>query len=244
MRSRVGVRRLRPGRRWTAVGWRPRGSRLAACASTAPRAPSSASTYRSLLAIGEFRTLFVNNCVVMMSVAASGLALGTITYEATRSAVLSGLSMFGGPLVSLVVSQLLLASSDRVRTRTALMGQMSAALVSDTLQLVPGLPWQARFGLLAIPYAVNAMFSGAKWVIVREIVPDESYILARSAMNLAVGGMQVVGFGVGGLALLWLSPHGLFAVAAVADLMSLVNVRFGLRDRPARADTRDNADGG
>ena len=244
MRSRVGVRRLRPGRRRTAAGWRPRGSRPAACAGTAPRAPSSASTYRSLLAIGEFRTLFVNNCVVMMSVAASGLALGTITYEATRSAVLSGLSMFGGPLMSLVVSQLLLASSDRVRPRTALMCQMSAALVSDTLQLVPGLPWQARFGLLAIPYAVNAMFSGAKWVIVREIVPDESYILARSAMNLAVGGMQVVGFGVGGLALLWLSPHGLFAVAAVADLMSLVNVRFGLRDRPARAGTRDNADGG
>ena len=191
----------------------------------------AALTYRSLFAIREFRVLFLNRCAVVISVAASGLALATITYQATRSAVLSGLSMFGGPLVSLVVSQLLLASSDRVRPRTALIGQMGAALASDALQLVPWMPWQARFGLLAIPYAAFGMFSGTRWVLVREIVPEGSYILARSLMNLAEGGMQVVGYGVGGLALLWLSPRGLFAAAALADLVSLVSVRLGLRDR-------------
>jgi len=204
------------------------------------RVPSATLTYRSLFASREFRVLFLNRCVVVISVAASGLALATITYEATRSAVLSGLSMFGGPLVSLVVSQLLLASSDRVRPRAALMYQMGAALVSDALQLVPGMPWQARFGLLAIPYAAYAMLGGTRWVLVRETVPEGSYILARSLMNLAEGGMQVVEYGVGGLALLWLSPRGLFAAAALADLVSLLNVRVGLRDRPAR--TVPNAD--
>lgn len=195
---------------------------------------TAAHTYRSLFAIREFRVLFLDRCVVVISVAASGLALATITYEQTRSAVLSGLSMFGGPLVSLVVSQLLLASSDRVRPRTALMGQTGAALASDTLQLVPGMPWQARFGLLAIPYVTYAMFAGTRWVLVREIAQEGSYVLARSTMNLAEGGMQVVGYGIGGIALLWLSPRGLFAAAAFADLVSLVIVRFGLRDRPAR----------
>lgn len=195
---------------------------------------SAARTYRSLFAIREFRVLFANFCVVVISVAASGLALATITYEATRSAVLSGLSMFGGPLVSLVVSQLLLASSDVVRPRTALMCQIGAALVSDALQLVPGLPWQARFGLLAIPYAAYAMFGGTRWALVREIVPEGSYILARSTMNLAEG-MQVIGYGVGGLALLWLAPRGLFLFAALADLLALVSVRLGIRNRPACA---------
>jgi hypothetical protein len=192
-------------------------------------------TYRSLFAIREFRVLFLNRCVVMISVAASGLALGTVTYDATRSPVLTGLSMFGGPLVSLVTSQLLLASSDAVRPRTALLAQMAGALVSDALQCVPGMPWQLRFLLLAIPYVVNSMFSGTQWVIVRDIVPGGSYVLARSTMNLAVGAMQVVGYGVGGIALLWLSPHGLFAAATVADLVCLVNIRLGIRDRPAPA---------
>jgi predicted MFS family arabinose efflux permease len=195
---------------------------------------TAAPTYRSLFAIREFRVLFLNRCVVVISIAASGLALATITYEATRSAVLTGLSLFGGPLVSLVVSQLLLASSDRVTPRTALTGQMGAALVSDALQLVPGMPWQARFGLLAIPYVAFAMFAGTRWVLLREIVPEGSYILARSMMNLADGGMQVVGYGVGGLALLWLSPRGLFGFATLADLLALVSVRLGIRARPAR----------
>jgi predicted MFS family arabinose efflux permease len=198
-------------------------------------ATRAALTYRSLFTIREFRALFLNRCVVVISVAASGLAMATITYEATRSAVLSGLSLFGGPLVALIVSQFLLAWSDRVRPKVGLMGQMGAALISDALQLVPGMPWQARFGLLAIPYAAYAMFAGTRWVMVREIVPEGSYILARSLMNLAEGGMQVVGYGLGGLALLWLSPRGLFAVAALADLVSLVSVRLGVRDRPAPA---------
>jgi predicted MFS family arabinose efflux permease len=198
-------------------------------------AATATLTYRSLFAIREFRVLFLDRCVVVISVAASGLALATITYQQTRSAVLSGLAMFGGPLVSLLVSQLLLASSDRVRPRAALMGQTGAALASDALQLVPGMPWQARFGLLAIPYVTYAMFAGTRWVLVREIAPEGCYILARSTMNLAEGGMQVAGYGIGGIALLWLSPRGLFAAAALADLVSLVIVRFGLRDRPARA---------
>src|SRR3984957_11327015 len=213
---------------------RPRESLCAAALGRHDRTVPAALTYRSLFAIGEFRVLFFDRGVVVISVAASGLALATITYQETRSAVLSGLAMFGGPLVSLVVSQLLLASSDRVRPRAALMGQTGAALASDALQLVPGMPWQARFGLLAIPYVTYAMFAGTRWVLVREIVPEGSYILARSTMNLAEGGMQVAGYGIGGIALLWLSPRGLFAAAALADLVSLVIVRFGLRARAAR----------
>lgn len=191
------------------------------------------TTYRQLFSIPEFRVLFVNRCVVMLSVAASGLALGTITYQATGSPVLTAMAMFGGPLVSLVASQLLLASSDSVRPRTALMWQMAAPLVANALQAVPGMPWQGRFALLAVPYVVNAMFSGTQWVVVREIVPEGSFVLARSALNLAVGGMQVVGYGLGGIALLWLSARDLFLVAAVADAVCLLNVRIGIRDRPA-----------
>ena len=191
-----------------------------------------ALTYRSLFAIREFRVLFANFCVVVLSVSASGLALATITYAATRSAVLSGLALFGGPLVALAVSQLLLASSDWVRPRTALVLQMGTALACNAAQLIPAMPWPGRFGLLAIPYVVYAMFGGTRWALLREIVPAGSYVLARSAMNLAEG-MQVVGYGAGGLALLWLPPRGLFLLAALADLLALVSVRVGLGDRPA-----------
>jgi predicted MFS family arabinose efflux permease len=195
---------------------------------------SGVPTFRDLFALREFRVLFLNRCVTMLSLAASGLALGTITYEATGSPVLTALAMFGGPLVSLVASQLLLASSDSVRPRTAMMWQAAAPMAANALQALPGLPWPARFVLLAAPYVVNSAFSGTQWVVVRDVVPDGSFVLARSALNLAVGGMQVVGYGLGGLALLWLSPQALFVVAAVANAICVVNLRRGLRDRPAR----------
>lgn len=191
-------------------------------------------TYRALFGVAEFCVLFVNRCLVMTAVAASSLALGTITYGATGSAALTGLAMFGGPLVSLVCSQFLLSGSDSVRPRTALVCQMGGALVADALQLVPGMPWEARFALLAIPYVVNSMFSGTQWVIVREIIPDESFVLARSTMNVAIGVMQVAGYGLGGIALVFLDARGLFAIAAVVDLLCLVNIRLGIRHRPAR----------
>jgi predicted MFS family arabinose efflux permease len=201
------------------------------------------TTYRALLALPEFRVLFVNRCVVMLSVAASGLALATITYDATGSPVLTALSMFGGPLVSLAVSHSFLAGSDAVRPRTALMAQMAAPLVANLLQAVPGMPWPTRFLLLAIPYAVNAVFSGTQWVVVRDVVPEDGFLLARSALNLAVGSMQVVGYGLGGVLLLRLSPQDLFLLAALADAVCLANVRLGLRDRPARARDAVRAEG-
>lgn len=111
---------------------------------------------------------------------------------------------------------------------------MAGALASDAPQLIGGLPWQARLAFMAIPYVVNSMFSGTQWVIVRDVVPSGSFILARSTMNLASGGTQVVGYALGGLALIWLSPRGLFLAAAVADVACLVNVWRGIASRPAR----------
>ncbi|MEU4453392.1 hypothetical protein AB0F44_18805 [Nocardioides sp. NPDC023903] len=206
---------------------------------TSTSARPTPTTYGQLFSIPEFRVLFANRCLVMISVAASSLALGTIMYETTGSALLSALSMFGGPLVSLVVSQLFLGLSDTLRPRTGLMLQMAGPLVANTLQAVPGMPWQARFALLVIPYAVNAMLAGTQWVVLRDIMSGESYALGRSTLNLAVGGMQVVGYGLGGVALLWLSPQTLFVVAAVVNLLSLLTMRFGIKDRPAPGRTSE-----
>ena len=66
-------------------------------------------TYREIFAVGEFRVIFGTQCLVMASVSIGSLALGTITYSATASPVLTALAMFGGPLVQLVGSRFLLA---------------------------------------------------------------------------------------------------------------------------------------
>lgn len=52
-------------------------------------------TYRDLLRAPEFRPIFLTSAVQVAAQTVSGLALGTLIYLATGSALLSALGMFG-----------------------------------------------------------------------------------------------------------------------------------------------------
>ena len=194
------------------------------------------TTYRQLFAVREFAVLFALRCTVLISVSVSSLALGTITYDSTGSTVLTALAMFGGPLVTLVGSSMLLGMSDTLRPRTAIQAQLLAMAFTAALQSIPGLPWPARFVLLAIPYAVSSATGGANMRLLAEIVPKDAFLLGRSTLNVAVGLMQVVGYAAGGLALQRFTATDPFVVSAVAGFVAVVVCRLGIGDHPAGAE--------
>lgn len=196
------------------------------------------TTYRSLFAIREFRVLFLARLFIMIGVVIGGLALGTVMYDATGSAILTALAMFGGPLVQLVTSHFLLASSDLLRPRTALVIAGTTAAVTDALQLIPGLPWGARFGLLAAGYLVLAATGGTVVALLSDILPPESFVLGRATLNITVGGMQIIGNAVGALLLLAMLPVHLFVLSALASIVGVVVARLGLPNFPSRATGR------
>lgn len=195
-------------------------------------------TYREIFAVGEFRVIFGTQCLVMASVSIGSLALGTITYSATASPVLTALAMFGGPLVQLVGSQFLLSLSDLLRPRTALLLVTSVMMVCEALQAMPGLPWPWRFLLMAVPWLVMSATSGTRIALMSEVLPAEAFVLGRSTLKIAVGVMQVAGYGAGGLLLVALSTTDLFAVSAALLLLAVIWLRWGLPDRPPRATGR------
>lgn len=192
-------------------------------------------TYRDLFAVAEFRVLFVSQCLTMVAAATAGLALGTIVHRETGSAVLTGLSMFGGPIAALIASAFWLSASDLVRPRRALVTVASVIAVADLVQAVPGMPWPARFGLLAAVWLVMSTAAGAGVAYLADLLPHEAFVLGRATLNIAVGSMQIVGYGLGGLLLVALSPEGLFLVAAASAAAAAVLLRLGLADRPPRA---------
>lgn len=192
-------------------------------------------TYRELFGVAEFRTLFVAQCLTMASAAVSGLALGTTTYAATGSPVLTALSLFGGPLVRLAASWFLGAWSDLLRPRTALLLVASVMAATDAVQAVPGLSWGARFVLLALPWVAMSATGGSMLALVSDILPEGAFVFGRATMNVAVGGMQIVGYALGGALLLAVQPWALFAIAAVASAALVPLVRFGVGDHAPRA---------
>jgi hypothetical protein len=191
-------------------------------------------TYRQLFAVPEFRALFIAQCLVMAAASAGSLALGTVTYAATGNAVLTGLSMFGGPLIRLAASWFTSSAADLLRPRQALMATGAIGCAADLLQAIPGMPWGARFAFLALPWVVMAATSGSMMGLLSDILPADSFVFGRATLNIAVGGMQVAGYGLGGLLLAGLTTSGLFLVAAGASAVAVLVVYLGVADHPPR----------
>jgi predicted MFS family arabinose efflux permease len=191
-------------------------------------------TYRQLFAIREFRVLFLVQCINIGSYAVASLALGTITFAATGSPVLTALAMFGAPLMRIVGQTLFGSGSDLVRPRTALVLVFTTTMVTDLLQALQGLAWGWRFALLAVGPLITSALGGSMMALVSDILPPDGFILGRATMNIAVGGMQIVGYGVGGLLLISFTTTQLFLGAAAALFVAVLLLRLGLSDHPPR----------
>jgi len=191
-------------------------------------------TYQELFAVAEFRAIFTAQCLANAAAAAGSLALGTVTYAATGNVVLTALSMFGGPLIRLAASWFTSSAADLVRPRQALTAAAAVTCAADLLQAVPGMPWGARFALLALPWIAMAATSGSMLGLVSDILPKDSYVFGRATLNIAVGGMQVIGYGLGGLLLVSLTAPGLFLLAAGAAGVAVLVVFMGVADHPPR----------
>ena len=140
-------------------------------------------TYRQLFAVAEFRLLFLSQGLMVMSGSVASLALGTIMFAATGSPALTALSMFGGPVVRLFGSSLLLALSDTLRPRQAMVVGDMTIVVSSLLQAIPDLAWGWRFVLIAVPWLVMSATAGSSIALMSEILPADAFVLGRSTLK-------------------------------------------------------------
>lgn len=189
-------------------------------------------TYGEVFALREFRVLFLTRCLAMAAISIGSLALGTTTYASTGSPLLTSLAMFGGPLITLVGSATVLSASDTMGPRRASVIMPIAYTVAFLLQALPHIPWGWRFVFLAIPYLAGSATSGSTMRLLHAIVPVEGFVLGRATLNIAVGVMQIAGYGLGGALLVWLSPATLFLVAAGCALAAVIATQAGISERP------------
>ncbi len=191
-------------------------------------------TYRELFRTPEFTPLFLTGSVQVAATTVTGLALGTLVYAATRSPLLSALSMFGPSLAQMIGATALLSAADRLPPRGA---TTSVALVfglGTAAQAIPGLPVWAIFAIILSLGTIASLGGGVRYGLLNEILPGEGYLLGRSVLNMSVGTMQICGFAVGGVLVTTLSPRGALLTGAALYLAAAAIARFGLTRRPAR----------
>ena len=154
-------------------------------------------TYRELFAAPEFTPLFLTSSVQVAASTMTGLALGTLVYAATRSPLLSALSMFGPSLAQMIGATALLSAADRLPPRAATTGVALVFGLGTAAQAIPGLPVWAIFAIAAGLGTVASIGGGVRYGLLNEILPTGGYLLGRSALNMSVGITQICGFAAG-----------------------------------------------
>ncbi len=162
----------------------------------------------------------------------SGLALGTLIYLATGSALLSALAMFGPSLAQLIGATTLLSAADRLPPRATMTTSCLAFGLGTAALALPGLPVWAHFAIVMTLGLVASLGGGVSYGLLNEILPQGSYLLGRSVLNMSVGAMQICGFAVGGVLVAVLSPRGTLLAGAAMYLAAAAVARFGLSRRP------------
>jgi hypothetical protein len=148
-------------------------------------------TYRELFRAPEFMPLFLTSSVQVAATTVTGLALGTLVYAATRSPLLSALSMFGPSLAQLIGATALLSAADRLPPRATTAGVALIFALGTAGQAIPGLPVWAIFAIAAGLGPVASLGGGVRFGLLNEILPAEGYLLGRSVLNMSVGIMQI-----------------------------------------------------
>ena len=195
-------------------------------------------TYRDLVADRAFRSLWTSTALTVAAGTAVSLALASTVYATTGSALLSALALFGPSLMQVVGATTLMSLADASPPRRTLTAVTALVAALATCQALLPLPPLARVALTLAQAYVVSIGAGARWGLLTQVLPAASFRLARSAMNVAVGAFQVVGFAAGGLLLQVLSVRGVFALAAVLSAVAVVVLRTGLPEQPPRRTAR------
>jgi predicted MFS family arabinose efflux permease len=190
--------------------------------------------YRQLLRNREFRALWTGSALGVAAGTVAGLSLGTLVYAQTGSPLLAAATMFGPSLVQLAGASTLMSAADTVRPRHALSAVYAATTVALLLQAALPLAPSTRLAVALAGAFVMSLGGGVRWGLLADVLPRDQYALARSAVNVSVGVMQVLGFGVGGSLLQLFAAEQVLWVAAALAALAVPITWAGISDRRAR----------
>jgi Major Facilitator Superfamily len=189
-----------------------------------------------VLGVAEFRAIFAAHIVAMLGNVVAAVALTVLVYQRTRSPALAASVMALSFLPYLIGGVLLGAVTDRLPARRVLVGCDLASTGLVGCMLIPGMPVPALLALLFVNGLIAPVYQGVRSAVLPEVLPPgPRYVLGRALLRMVAQSAQIVGYGAGGLLLVFLSPRGALAIDAISLAASAALLRFGTKYRPARA---------
>lgn len=189
--------------------------------------------YSSLLRQRAFMMLWTSTALLALAITVASLALGLLVQQATDSALLSAAVMFGPSLAQAVGGLTSMSVVDARPARPMLSVTTAGVAVLTACQAMP-IPTSARIILAFLSAYLLSISMGARYGALSELVSQADYSLARSAINIAVGVTQLLGFSLGALLMHEIGFRAVLLIAA-GLLATAAAVLTTLPHLPARS---------
>lgn len=202
------------------------------------------ASFRSVLAVGEFRAIWFAELLSQAGDQLARVALSILVYQQTHSAALTGLTFALTYLPTMLGGLLLSGLGDRFPRRAVMIvaDVLRAALVA--VMAVPGVPFWLLCLLLTAVVMANGPFKAAQLALLPDVLSDDRYVVGLAVRNVTVQSAQVAGFAGGGFVVSLLNPYLALGVDALTFGVSALVIAAGVRRRPAARTTETEASGG
>lgn len=192
------------------------------------------ATFRDVLAIREFRALYLAQTLSVTGDQLARIAVAWIVFARTHSALLTGLSYAVSYLPWIVGGPVLSVYADRLPRRHVM---IFCDLIRMSLVLavaIPRSPTPLLIVLVTLIALLEPPFSAARAAMVPEIVGEgDRYVAASTLGNSTTQLAVVTGFAVGGAMVAIVGAHATLLVDAASFALSAVVAARYVEHRPA-----------
>jgi hypothetical protein len=197
------------------------------------------TTYRSVFAVAEFRTMFAGLLMFILGFEFEILGLSVLVYTQTKSGFLAAVTFGMGFMPQAIGGAFLTSLADRLSPRAVITGSLFVrAAPGLVIGLWPAMPLAAKLILLAVAATVTPLFIAANSGLLPDVLDGDRYVLGRSVFSSTDSGVQVIGLGIGGGILAGLPARWLLLAAGGSLVLAGIIMRLGLKYHPARAGSR------
>jgi hypothetical protein len=194
---------------------------------------SERATFRQVLAVPVYRTVFLTRALAVGADTLRTVALSVLVFTATGSALLGAMT-FGASFLPQVVGGLVIgALPDLVRPRLLIVTGYSLEAGAAALLAVGGMPVWASLLLVAGIGCLAPVFNGTAGRLTADVLSGDAFVVGRGLFQLAASAAQIIGMAGGGLAVAFIGPETALLVTASCHAVAALWACLALPDLPA-----------
>jgi len=194
---------------------------------------ASPATFGEVLAVGEFRALWLAQILSVVGDQLARVALTLLVFDRTGSSLLAAVT-YAASLIPLAIGGVALSGlADRLPRRGVMIccDLACAALVGS--MALPGVPIVALIGLLYLLTLISAPFNSARAALYRDVLAGDRYVTGIAVTLTSIQFAQVLGFALGGAVVAYVGVRTSLLADAVTFLISAAIIRIWVQARPA-----------